>query len=185
MSTIWANSPPRLLAVIRTSSSTGIVIQRRQSNTQLCNVLPPAMQGTVLVMQAIPDNVDSVFASYPAAIQTRLAALRDLILTTADETEGVGPIEEALKWGQPSYLTATTGSGSTIRIAPAPKGSGHDYAMYFICSTNLVESFKSLFSDMFTYDSNRALLFKLDEQPPVNELRECVAMALTYHLSKK
>ena len=56
--------------------------------------------------------------------------------------------------------------------------------MYFICHTNLVESFNDLFGDVFAYDGNRALLFTVGEDIPENELRQCVAMALTYHLSK-
>lgn len=106
-------------------------------------------------------------------------------MDTAERIGGVGPIEETLKWGQPSYLTSATRSGSTIRIAATRPDSGHDYAMYFICSTNLVETFQQLFGDVFTYERNRALLFKVGQQLPVDELKECVAMALTYHRSKQ
>lgn len=131
------------------------------------------------------EDVAAVFASYPEAVRAPLLELRQLILDTADATDGVGPIEETLKWGQPSYLTSTTGAGSTVRVAPTGPRSDHDYAMYFICSTNLVETFEGLFGELFTYEGNRALLFSLDEAPPENELRECVAMALTYHQAKR
>lgn len=53
--------------------------------------------------------------------------------------------------------------------------------MYFICHTNLVESFKSLFGTVLTYDGARGLLFSVGSSIPENELRQCVAMALTYH----
>jgi hypothetical protein len=56
--------------------------------------------------------------------------------------------------------------------------------MYFICHTNLVAAFKGLFGDLFSYDGNRALMFDVGDEVPENELRECVAMALTYHLNK-
>lgn len=117
-------------------------------------------------------------------VRRRLLRLRQLILETAEDTE-VGAIEETLKWGQPSYLTSETRSGSTIRIAPTRSGSTDDYAMYFICRTNLVHAFQGLFGDIFTYEDNRALLFKVGEQLPVDELRVCVAMALTYHQLQK
>lgn len=123
-------------------------------------------------------DVAAVFAEYPAAVRAELLALRRLILETGESLEGVGTIEEDLRWGQPSYLTSETGSGTTIRIAAT---GPQDYAMFFICRTNLIESFKKLFGDAFTYDSNRALVFHVGEKVPVNELRECVAMALTYH----
>lgn len=129
-------------------------------------------------------DVATVFASYPEAVRPRLFAVRQLILDTAEETSGVGAIEETLKWGQPAYLTSETGSGSTIRIAPAGPASGHDYAMYFICHTDLVQTFEHMFGDAFTYERNRALLFKVGDDIPQAELRACVAMALTYHQSK-
>ena len=54
--------------------------------------------------------------AYPKAVARRLEELRRLILETARETPGVGSVEERLRWGQPSFLTSQTGSGSTIRI---------------------------------------------------------------------
>ncbi len=125
--------------------------------------------------------VEAVFTSYPEQVRAGLLALRELIMETADATDGVGAIEETLKWGQPSYLTSETGSGSTIRVAPAGARSGFDYAMYFICSTSLVNVFESLFGDAFNYEGNRALMFSLVDEVPVDELRQCVRMALTYH----
>src|SRR5580698_10679593 len=60
--------------------------------------------------------VDAVFKAYPQPAKAKLLALRRLILATAKVTPGVGRIEEALKWGQLSYLTTETKSGSTVRI---------------------------------------------------------------------
>ena len=128
-------------------------------------------------------DVDAVFASYDPAVRAELGVLRELILATAEETAGVGRIEEALRWGQPSYLTTQTGSGSTIRIAPTKAGSAENYGMFFICHTDLVERFAGMFGDTFTYETNRALLFSLGDELPVNEVRQCVAMGLTYHLT--
>ena len=45
--------------------------------------------------------VEAVFDAYPEPARGRLMALRRLILETAAATEGVGPLEETLKWGQP------------------------------------------------------------------------------------
>src|ERR1700730_3655825 len=71
--------------------------------------------------------VDAAFGAYPKALRTRLLALRRLIFETAATTEGVGEREETLKWGQPSYLTPDTGSGSTIRLGEA---GPNQYALY-------------------------------------------------------
>lgn len=105
--------------------------------------------------------------------------LRELIFETAAETEGIGELEETLKWGQPSYLTKSK-SGSTIRI-DATKTPGQ-YAMYFHCQSNLVETFREMFPKQFRYEGNRAIIFDETDEIPVNELRHCIRLALTYHL---
>jgi len=78
--------------------------------------------------------VDAAFDACSKPIKTKLLALRRLILDTAKTTKGVGRIEEALKWGQPSYLTPETGSGSTIRIDRV-KSADNQVAMFFHCQT--------------------------------------------------
>ena len=92
-------------------------------------------------------DVAAVFDSYLDAVRSELLALRQLILDTADETDAVGAVEETLQWGQPSYLTGETQSGSTIRVAPAGPKSGFDYAMFFICHTNMVGTCKGLLGE--------------------------------------
>ncbi|MBH0009730.1 DUF1801 domain-containing protein [Salinibacterium sp. SWN1162] len=133
---------------------------------------------------AMPPEVAATFGDYPEPMRSELLALRELVLATASETEGVGAITESLKWGEPAYLTKETRSGSTIRIAPTNAKSAHDYAMFFICSTNLVNDFRAQFGDMFAYEGERAVLFTVGDSVPVDELRECVRQALTYHLRR-
>lgn len=128
-------------------------------------------------------SVAAAFDSYPSRARSGLLHLRRLIFEMAAELDGVGPIEETLKWGQPAYLTSTTGSGSTVRVAPTRQPSDHDYGMFFICTTNLVATFKRMFGDVFDYDGDRALLFRVGGDLPTAELKECIAMALTYHLA--
>jgi len=131
---------------------------------------------------SIPVDVAQVFDACEESVRSGLLGLRDLILRTAGETEGVGTITETLKWGEPAYLTGETGGGTTIRIAPAKPDAEHDLAMFFICHTNLVDRFEGLFGDAFTYEGGRALLFTAGEPLPEAELRACIEMALTYHV---
>ena len=107
-----------------------------------------------------------------------------MILETAAETPGVGLVHEALKWGQPSFLTPQTGSGSTIRI-DAVTGAPGACAIYFHCQTDLVATFRRLYPDAFDFEGNRALKLAVGDQPPKAELKHCIALALTYHLRKK
>jgi Domain of unknown function (DU1801) len=133
---------------------------------------------------ARPDAaVDAVFDTCPAPVKAKLTALRRLILDTAKATKGVGRIEEALKWGQPSYLTAETGSGSTIRIDRV-KSADNQVAVFFHCQTDLVDTFRELYPKL-SYSGNRAILLDADKKLPEAELRHCVALALTYHLRKR
>lgn len=128
--------------------------------------------------------VKQIFDNYPNNVKPKLKALRALILDVAKNTEGVGEIEETLKWGEPAYLTSKTKSGTTIRIDWKEKNP-EQYAMYVNCNTSLVDSYRSLFSDALSFEGNRAIIFPMDEPLPEEELRICIEMALTYHQSKK
>ena len=129
-------------------------------------------------------SVEEKFASYPNDFRTKLLTLRELIFEIAKMTEGVGEIEETLKWGEPSYLTSKTKSGSTIRI-DWKKSYPDQYSMYFNCKTTLVDTFKEMFGDLFNFEGNREMVFHLYDNFHKNELSQCIAMALTYHLNKR
>jgi hypothetical protein len=128
--------------------------------------------------------VDAVFGAYPKPLKSKLLALRRLIFDTARSTKGVGRLEETLKWGQPSYLTPETKSGSTIRIDQV-KPATNRYAVYFHCQTDLVETFRELYPTEFDYGGNRSILLNAEDEIPEQALRHCVALALTYHLNKR
>jgi hypothetical protein len=128
--------------------------------------------------------VDAVFAAYPKPLKAKLLALRRLILATAAATKGVGELEETLKWGQPSYLTTATKSGTTIRIDQV-KASANQYAVYFHCQTDLVAIFRELYPKELSFAGNRAIVFNADDAIPEAALRHCVALALTYHLNRR
>ena len=128
-------------------------------------------------------EVAAVFSAYPKEMKKKLMLLRQLIFDTASGTEGVGELEETLKWGEPAYLTTKSKSGSTVRI-DWKRSNPAQYAMYFHCQTNLIETFRTIFPSQFKYEGNRSIVFNRDDEVPVKELKVCVAMALTYHRSK-
>lgn len=128
-------------------------------------------------------EVASIFKTYPDKTRKNLMMLRKLIFDTAAETEGVGELEETLKWGEPAYLTMQSKSGSTIRIN-SKKADPTQYALYFNCQTDLVDTFRSLFPTDFVYEDNRSIVFNQDDKIPVNALRQCISIALTYHRNK-
>lgn len=129
-------------------------------------------------------DVRGVLDSYPRDVRPALLSLRRLIFDVAAATPGVGRVEEALRWGQASFLTSETGSGSTIRI-DAVKGQPGRYAMFFHCQSGLIDSFRELYGTKFTFDGKRAITFSAASKLPLQELRHCVSLALTHHLKKK
>lgn len=103
---------------------------------------------------------------------------------TAASTPGVGELEEALRWGEPAYVTSQSKSGTAVRIAWKP-ASPTQYGMYFHCQTTLIEGFRSRFPNEFTYEGNRALIFEAGKPIPVEALKCCIAASLTYHRDKR
>jgi hypothetical protein len=127
--------------------------------------------------------VAAVFKACPVELRRKLMELRALVFDVAKRTDGVGRLTETLKWGQPSYLTEETKSGTTVRIDRLKKGGG--YALYVHCQSGLVPKFRELYPDTFRYEGKRALLFDADARLPLPELRHCIGLALTYHLRAK
>ncbi len=125
-------------------------------------------------------DVARVFDSYPEPIRKKMMRLRQLVLDTALETEGVDALEETLKWGEPSYLTK---GGSTIRM-DWKDSTPDQYAMCFNCNTSLVNTFKAVYGDVFTFEGSRAIVFGEIDDLPVNALKHCISLALTYHRVK-
>jgi hypothetical protein len=124
------------------------------------------------------------FSRYPKPVRDKLLTLRGMIVDVAKKTPGVGKLEEGLRWGQPSYLTSETGSGSTIRIDQIGNEGGK-YAMYFICTSGLVEEFKELYRDEMKFEGNRSIVFDVADKLPEAALRHCISLALTHHKRKR
>ena len=128
-------------------------------------------------------DVAEKYQALPVAYRDRLLALRAMIFDVAGSTDGIGEIDETLKWDTPSYLTVRPKSGTTMRLAAAPtKGQ---YGLYVHCQTSLISTFRDIYPDIFTYEKNRAIIFKIDDQIAEEEFRHCISMALTYHLKDK
>ena len=125
--------------------------------------------------------VAAVLDTYPAPLRERLMGLRALIAETAAATDGVGPLEETLKWGEVSYLTSASGSGTTVRIG-RDKRSGRP-AMFVNCKTDLLSRYRALYPDGFGYDGERGVI--LGEAPDEAALKHMIALALTYHARKR
>lgn len=125
-------------------------------------------------------SVDEIFANYPDFVRDKMQFLRALVIETAKETEEVTQLEETLKWGEPSFVTK---NGSTLRIDWKEK-TPDQYAMYFNCSSRLVNTFRLVYQDRFQFEGKRAIVFQLDQKIPKKELKQCIKTALRYHKVK-
>jgi hypothetical protein len=144
--------------------------------------------GEVIVKQTIKRAppfkdlaVAEAFAAVPPPARDKLLQLRALIYETAAQTPKVGALTEALRWGEPSYLTAESKSGTTIRIHWKARRPDH-CALYVNCQTSLVEQYRLRHQDAFEFEGNRALLFQTKKPLLKAALRDCIRLALTYHL---
>lgn len=135
-------------------------------------------------MQPMLQDVQAAFDAFPPEVRHRLAEIRATILRLAAEDSRVGVITETLKWGEPAYLTAATGSGSTIRLGWPRRVPDHA-AVYFICRTTLVEEFREQFGDDFRYEGTRAVLIPAAGEIATAPLEMLLWSALTYHLARK
>jgi len=126
-------------------------------------------------------EVGLIFANYPDSVRSKMFELRELIIETAEEIDGLTNLEETLKWGEPSYITK---HGSTLRMDWKSKAPDQ-YAMYFKCTSRLVETFRAVFKNDFEFEGNRAIVFQLKDRIPKKELKECIKATLTYHKVKQ
>jgi len=132
-------------------------------------------------MESFSDrSVEAVFSQCPEDVVDKLVFLREQIFVVANELGEKENLVETLKWGEPSYLLK---QGSTIRISWLASRPGY-YAMFFNCKSKLVETFRELFGDELHYDGNRAVVFHVADEIPVESVKQCIKLALTYHKIK-
>ncbi len=122
--------------------------------------------------------VEAAFDAFPSAVRGRLLELRETIFDTAKGINGLGPLQETLKWGQPAYLTPICKPGTTLRLG-VPKRGG--YALFVHCQTRVIPEFRAQFPDVFSYDETRAVLLRETAAPDMAALRLLIRSALTYH----
>ncbi len=125
-------------------------------------------------------KVIELISGYPEKVSEKLFQLRNLILETARETEGVYELVETTKWGEPSYMSKF---GSTLRMDWKEK-SKNKVHLYFTCSTNLVGTFRYIFGDELSFVGNRAISLDLQDDVPFSQLKKCIELTLTYHKRK-
>ena len=123
--------------------------------------------------------VRAAFDALEPDAREALLQLRALIFDVADETPEVGPIEEVLRWGQPSYITPKKKAASTLRLGVPKNGS---FAIFAHCQSSVISDYVALFPDQDRIEGHRAVLF--DDVGQIDPQRHglLIKSALTYHL---
>ena len=137
---------------------------------------------TIAALPSPPPDVAAALDACPRAARASAAALRTLIFETADGLPEVGPLTETLKWGQPSYLTQASKSGTTIRLGWDEDGAA--ISLFVHCQTSLVDTWRQRYGNELTFVGNREISIPTDTDLPRAPLQHCIAMALTYHSRK-
>lgn len=104
--------------------------------------------------------------------------LRAVIFETAEQSPRIGTLDESLKWGEPSFTPKKKNVGSSVRLAQRDGA----VAVMFICTTKLVDRFREIYPDDFNFEGSRALVFSDGETIPKEQLKHCIALALTNKL---
>jgi hypothetical protein len=128
---------------------------------------------------AMPIEVTQCFETYPPRVQTRLKAVRRMIFDVAN-AQGIEPLVETIKWGEPAYLPAANRMGTTVRLGW--HGRTPDVCRVLVnCRTTLVAAYRELYGSVLAFEGQRAIALPVANEPPDAALRHCIALALTYH----
>ena len=124
-------------------------------------------------------DVRAAFDAMDVAARDPALQLRELIFDVADNTPEIGPIEEVLRWGQPSYITPKKKAASTLRLGVPKNGT---FAIFAHCQSSVISDYVALFPDQDRVEGNRAILFDTADQIDPKRHGLLIKSALTYHL---
>jgi len=122
-------------------------------------------------------------SAWPAPARATLLACRSIFHSTSED-RGLGPLDEALKWGQPAWRPRRPRTGSTLRLHWTDALPDH-MAVYVDCKTDLASRMHDLYPDLAENDLRRRMSFRLDQPFPEQAISHLAEMTFTYHLAKR
>ena len=126
-------------------------------------------------------KVANKYNSYPPKVRVELLKLREIIIDIALNDDQIDYLGEELKWGEPSFLTKS--SGTTLRIDWKENSQNH-ISLFVNCRTKLVSIYKDLYPDDFEYIGNREIRLSLFKKYSLEKISKCIELALKYNLIK-
>ena len=134
-------------------------------------------------MDFLNPEIARVFSQYQTQTKQTLLIIRQWIFDIAQSSDEIGEIEECLKWGEPSYVTHSPKSGTTLRLSQL-KSNPTEYALCVHCQTTLIEEFRQVYPD-FKYDKNRGVIFDSNKPVATDAVKQFIYLALSYHFRKR
>jgi hypothetical protein len=134
------------------------------------------------MMDFLKSEIRPVFDKCSPHTKQTLLTIREWIFETAESSNEIGQIEECLKWGEPSYLTQSPKSGTTLRLSQR-QSNPSEYGLFVHCQTTLIEEFRVVYPDL-NYDKNRGVLFDSRKPIQTDTIKQFIYLALTYHSRK-
>ena len=124
-----------------------------------------------------PEIADTI-KDWPPQAQELFRKLRDQILAACPDIDLI----ETLKWGEPAWLPAKRGVGSTLRIAWKP-ARPDQIGLFVNCKTTLCARMQEIYPMSFAYDGNRALRIDLGGPVDAQAIDHLARLTFRYHLA--
>jgi hypothetical protein len=131
----------------------------------------------MIIKDALPTQIAKFFDAMPVDVAQLLGDARLEIFRISGEAEGIGPLTETLKWGEPAYLTEAPKTGTTLRLGQI----GGRAALMVPCSTTIIEDARAVFGEQPEFSGKRGLILGGERQV----FDYVVNAALTYHIRKR
>ncbi len=131
-----------------------------------------------MIPPKLPEDITQVITHWPDTAQKTFHHLRQIIFDTAASNPQVAPLSEALKWGEPSFLTKT---GTTLRIDWKAR-SPDEIGLFVICRTDLLDQIRAMYPNAFRFEGTRALYLRLDAPIPEQAVAYLATRTQTYKL---
>ncbi|MGH1329830.1 MAG: DUF1801 domain-containing protein [Paracoccaceae bacterium] len=134
------------------------------------------------MQSAIPSEVLAAYGQIAPDARAVLLDIRALILEITKDHAQIGPVQEALKWGQPAYQPQRARIGSTLRLW-VDKDDGRP-TLFINCQSDLMAQIREIYPSQFRYTGARAVALFGGLGGVREEVAHIILMVLTYHIRK-
>ena len=132
-------------------------------------------------MEHAPAPLLARIANWSPASQQALWTCRTLFHDMAEQS-GVGPLDETLKWQQPSWRPVKPRTGSTLRMGWTA-GAPEVLSLFVDCKTDLAARMQQIYPDLPGNDGRREISLDLTRDLPTDPIAHLAQMTFTYHLA--